>query len=204
MKITEHGRKNVPRRGAVILAANHVKDLDPIMIAGAMRRPTHFFAKKSLFMPSKKFSLKLVKGILKITGQIPVKSGEKELNDRAFAAAEKYLKRGEAFAIHIEGTRTNDGKIHKPRLGFTKVAYNTLAPIVPVALTYDDHPAVIFGEPIYYGEYKDWSAEQLGDEVTKRIAKMSGQKISNEMSELIDKGDTVVLESLVKKDGKPT
>ncbi|MCL1876825.1 1-acyl-sn-glycerol-3-phosphate acyltransferase [Candidatus Saccharibacteria bacterium] len=204
MKITEHGKKNIPRKGAVIFAANHIKDLDSVMICGAARRPTHFFAKKVLFMGGKKLSLKAVTMIMKMTGQIPVKPGDKELNDRAFAMAETFLKRGEAFAIHIEGTRTNDGKLHKPKLGFTKVAFNTHAPIVPVALTYNRHPSVHFDKPIPYDEYKDWDAEFLGDEVTRRIAKMSGQEISPEFSELINKGDTVVLESLIKKGGKPS
>lgn len=205
MKITEHNLENIPKRGAVIFAANHIKDFDPIMVCGAARRPVHFFAKKVIFDGGKKFSLKIVAAIMKLTAQIPVKAGDKELVNRAFEMAITFLNRGEAVGICIEGTRSRDGKMHKPKLGFTKIAFATCAPIVPTALRYDDHPQVIFDKPIPYTEYKNWDAEKLGREVQKRIAKLSGQEISDEFSEIIDKGnDVVVLESLIKKDGKPS
>ena len=203
LKIREFHRERVPRRGAVILAANHVKDLDSVMIVGAAGRLVHFLAKAVLWQPSRKISLKFVKLILRLTGQIPVHAGDKKLNDRAFATAEEYLRRGDAVGIHVEGTRTNDGRLHRPKLGFTKLTRATHAPVLPVVLRYRPDPEVEFGEIIPYREYQKWSAEEFGAELQRRLAKLSGQKISRTVSPLIDKGDTTIVGTVFKPRSKP-
>jgi 1-acyl-sn-glycerol-3-phosphate acyltransferase len=43
------GREHIPRRGPVILAANHRSFLDPFVIATMARRPMYYVAKKELF-----------------------------------------------------------------------------------------------------------------------------------------------------------
>ncbi len=48
-RVGRHGREHVPRRGAVILAANHRSFLDPFIIGCCLRRPIYFVAKKELF-----------------------------------------------------------------------------------------------------------------------------------------------------------
>ncbi|MFJ8357330.1 lysophospholipid acyltransferase family protein [Streptomyces sp. NPDC093984] len=43
------GRDNVPRRGPVILASNHLSFIDSIVIALLAPRPVHFLAKNEYF-----------------------------------------------------------------------------------------------------------------------------------------------------------
>src|SRR5665213_4533789 len=43
------GLEHVPRRGPVIIAANHRSFLDPFVIACMARRPMYYVAKKELF-----------------------------------------------------------------------------------------------------------------------------------------------------------
>jgi 1-acyl-sn-glycerol-3-phosphate acyltransferase len=204
MKIREFGRQNVPKRGAVIFTANHIKDVDSVVLASAARRPVHFMAKKVLFDGGKKFSLKFIKTIMKLTGQIPVKPGDKPVVEAAFATAIMYLNRGEAVGMHVEGTRTLDGKLHAPKLGFTKLAYETHAPVIPVGLRYDGDPEVHFGKPIPYSTYKKWQAEEFGYELQKRLAKLSGQKISRKLSPLVNKGDTTVVQAVFTNKVRPS
>ncbi|MCL2280761.1 1-acyl-sn-glycerol-3-phosphate acyltransferase [Candidatus Saccharibacteria bacterium] len=204
MKIREFGRQNIPKRGAVIFAANHIKDVDSVILIGSARRPIHFMAKKVLFDGGKKLSLKFIKTMVKLTNQIPVKAGDKIVVDAAFKAATLYLERGEAVGMHVEGTRTLDNKLHAPKLGFTKLAYNTHAPVVPVGLRYDGDPEIHFGKPILYSTYKKWPAKKFGYELQKRLAKLSGQEMSDEVSPLVQKGDTTVVQAIFTKKVKPS
>jgi len=204
MKIREFGRQNIPKKGAVIFAANHIKDVDSIILIGSARRPIHFMAKKTLFDGGKKLSLKFIKTMVKLTNQIPVKAGDKAIVEAAFEAATGYLKRGEAVGMHVEGTRTLDGKLHAPKLGFTKLAYETQAPVVLVGLRYDGDPEIHFGKPIRYSTYKKWPAEKFGRELQKRLAKLSGQQMSDEVSPLVKKGDTTVVQAIFTNKVKPS
>jgi 1-acyl-sn-glycerol-3-phosphate acyltransferase len=43
------GKDNVPSQGGVILAANHLSMLDPIVVGCAIDRPVRFMAKRELF-----------------------------------------------------------------------------------------------------------------------------------------------------------
>ena len=45
------GRENIPRKGPVVIACNHVSLLDPPMVGTASSRPVHFMAKSELFVP---------------------------------------------------------------------------------------------------------------------------------------------------------
>src|SRR5688500_13929619 len=46
------GAENVPETGAVILASNHVSNLDPPVVAVGIWRPAAFMAKEELFTHS--------------------------------------------------------------------------------------------------------------------------------------------------------
>jgi 1-acyl-sn-glycerol-3-phosphate acyltransferase len=47
------GQENIPSQGGIIVVANHVSEVDPLMVADfllhAARRPPRFLAKKELF-----------------------------------------------------------------------------------------------------------------------------------------------------------
>ena len=43
------GLENIPKDGRIVLAGNHTKFLDPVMLVGVVKRPIHFLAKKELF-----------------------------------------------------------------------------------------------------------------------------------------------------------
>lgn len=43
------GSENIPDKGSVILAANHISNFDPIVVACSVKRPVRFMAKEELF-----------------------------------------------------------------------------------------------------------------------------------------------------------
>ena len=59
------GLENIPKEGKVLLAGNHTKWLDPVMLVGITPRQVHFLAKDELFHG-------ITKGIVKGMGCVPV------------------------------------------------------------------------------------------------------------------------------------
>ena len=120
------GMEHVPKTGPVIFAANHRSFLDPFVIAMLTRRPVYFVAKKELFERRSQAWL------LNQLGAFPV---ERETGDRqSMATARAILERGDCVAIFPEGTRVRRGPLRAPRRGVGRLALETGAPVVPVAV----------------------------------------------------------------------
>lgn len=120
------GGAHVPDAGPVILASNHRSFLDPFVIGMVTRRPIHYVAKKELF------DHPVTAWWLTALGAFPVDrgSGDREM----FATAVALLERGECVLMFPEGTRTRPGPLGRPRRGVGRLALESGAPVVPVAI----------------------------------------------------------------------
>ena len=130
------GFHRIPRRGAVILASNHVSYLDAILVAASMPRPVFYLSRASLFKN------RLVSFLLEVMGgQIPVgrQPGDTE---EIVTAGIRLLECGYALGIFPEGTRSPHGKLQAGQTGVALFAFLTGAPVLPVALrgTYEAWP----------------------------------------------------------------
>jgi glycerol-3-phosphate dehydrogenase (NAD(P)+) len=120
------GREHIPSSGPVIIAANHRSFLDPFVIACMARRPMYYVAKKELFgKPWQGW-------ILNALGAFPVDRGGSD--EEMIQTAEAILRRGDIVLIFPEGTRIRPGALGKPKRGVGRLALETGAPVVPVAV----------------------------------------------------------------------
>lgn len=117
------GLDNVPQKGGVIIASNHIAGGDPPFIGGGIKRESYFLAKKELF---ENFFLRNLIGNL---NSIPV--DRSVLDQRAIEAAEKALKNGNVLILFPEGTRSKTGELGKGKPGIGLLARRAVVPIVP-------------------------------------------------------------------------
>lgn len=121
------GLENIPKTGAIVLAGNHTKWLDPIMLIAVTKRQVHFLAKDELFHGKTKL---IVKGM----GCISV---NRKIHDKAaLRQGYKTLEKGNVIGIFPEGTINRTKDIIMPfKIGAVKMAKETDSILVPFIIT---------------------------------------------------------------------
>ncbi|MGI8854605.1 MAG: lysophospholipid acyltransferase family protein [Thermomicrobiales bacterium] len=122
-----HGQENVPRRGPLIVACNHLHNFDPAVVGAVLPRNLFFMAKKELF------AVPVLRHIVRLYGGFEVDRGSADR--AALRYAVHVVEDGEALFMFPEGTRSLTGRIEKVLPGAAFVALRTGAPILPVAVT---------------------------------------------------------------------
>jgi 1-acyl-sn-glycerol-3-phosphate acyltransferase len=125
-RMSRIGREHIPDEGGVILAANHRSFLDPFVIGMMARRPLYYVAKEELFVNP------VVAWLLNALGAFPIRRAAGDQD--AMATARQILERGDVVLIFPEGTRIRPGALGAPRRGVGRLALETGAPVVPVAI----------------------------------------------------------------------
>ncbi|HET9105549.1 MAG TPA: 1-acylglycerol-3-phosphate O-acyltransferase [Solirubrobacteraceae bacterium] len=120
------GLEHIPAKGPVLIAANHRSFLDPFVIACMARRPMYYVAKKELF--AKRWQA----WVLNALGAFPVDRGASD--EAMMETARQILTRGDIVLIFPEGTRVRPGSLGQPKRGVGRLALETGAPVVPVAV----------------------------------------------------------------------
>lgn len=167
------GSENVPKQGKLIIVANHISNIDPIVLGSSVPRFIQFMAKKELF----KFSP--FGWLLKRVGAFPVSRGKADLE--AIKTSLKILRQGKVLGLFPEGTRHQVGKLGRAHPGLVTIALKTKAPIIPCALTntYGGKPVIVrVGKPIELKEY-------YNRKINKEEIEEAGKKIMKKISELL-------------------
>jgi len=125
-RIRRDGRENIPLKGGVILASNHLSYLDPIVLGLLTPRKMNFMAKEELFKNS------LFRLLITKLGAFPLKRGR--LDRLSYDRAVGLVQEGRVLALFPEGTRGRGGKPGFLQKGAAKIACKTGAPLVPIII----------------------------------------------------------------------
>jgi 1-acyl-sn-glycerol-3-phosphate acyltransferase len=119
-----YGRDYVPRRGGILLAANHLSAYDPPVVGCVIPRPAYFLAKKELFdNPLKKL-------IMAIARCIPVDRAD--VGRDTLRRINALLQKQQAVLLFPEGTRSRDGELRSGKDGVGMIAAQNQVDVVPV------------------------------------------------------------------------
>ena len=196
---TVRGTENVPLRGGVLLASNHLSFIDSFAIPLAAPRKVAFLAKSDYFTRSG-VSGSMLKGLMENMGAVAVDRFSPSAAQDSLELALDVLTRGEAFGIYPEGTRSRDGRLYRGRTGVAWLALKAQVPVVPVGLIGTDkiqpvgsrYPKlakvqVSFGTPISPAAYAELpqgrARRQMTDDVMDAIAALSGQQRAEDYNE---------------------
>jgi len=127
------GRDNIPRKGPVILASNHLSFFDSVLIPIVSPRPVTFLAKEEYFTGTG-LKGRLSRWFFTTMGHIPVRRDDPRAGQRSLDDALTVLSEGGAFGIYPEGTRSRDGRLHDGKTGVAWLALSGHAPVIPVAI----------------------------------------------------------------------
>jgi 1-acyl-sn-glycerol-3-phosphate acyltransferase len=120
------GLENVPREGALVLAPNHFSQMDHFFVGVYLRRKIRFMAKSQMFGPP------VLTYIYKHGGVFPVRRGHHD--EEAIETAREILRQQEMLLVYAEGGRSRSQRLGQPKSGIGRIALESGAPVVPVAI----------------------------------------------------------------------
>jgi len=187
------GIENVPREGPAILASNHLSYSDWLFMPIAIPRRVTFVAKAEYF-ESPGIKGWLQKGFFAGSGQVPIDRTSGSTAAGAIGTQLRLLSDGHVCGIYPEGTRSHDGNLYRGRTGVARLALESGAPVVPVAVIGTDviappgkifgkftRPGVRFGQPLDFSRYEGMEDDRfvlraITDEIMYEIMRLSGQE----------------------------
>jgi len=179
-RISVKGRKNVPRKGPVLILSNHQSFFDPMYCQLPINRHMHYIARSTLY------DNKFFGWLLLTLNTIPIKQGEADIS--AMKKAINVLKEGKMLCLYPEGSRTHDGKIAEIQGGFGLLSRRSKATVVPVVIdgAYECWPRqnkwpkigkvyVEYGKPFTPEEIKELGDEEFSRLFNERLRTMQNQ-----------------------------
>lgn len=159
----------------VLLCANHISNLDPVLIVTALKYETKFMAKKELF------KIPLVSSVIKMFGAFPIDRGNVDLN--AMKKAIALLDEGNTVGMFPQGTRHSgvDPRSTPVKNGVGMLITRAQTDILPVAIITKNNKSRLFGKKyIVIGDlikYTDLNIAEKSREEFNRLSAVVFDKI---------------------------
>jgi len=170
------GFENIPRKGGIIIASNHLSLLDPIIVAAACllgHRKIEFMAKAELFRN------RIFGRFISYLHAFPISRNRRDIT--AIKEAMKRLKAGKVLLMFPEGQRSKDANLLDAQSGIGLLAKRTNTPILPTFIKGTDRAlpkggrfirpkkvTVYFGD-LYSIEEKELSYSQIAEQAMSKV-----------------------------------
>ncbi|ACZ31019.1 phospholipid/glycerol acyltransferase [Xylanimonas cellulosilytica DSM 15894] len=187
------GVEHVPAGGGAILASNHLAVIDSFVLPLVLERQVKFLGKSDYFT-GRGMKGRLVAGFMRGVGTIPVDRAGGKASEAALNTGLRVLEQGGLFGIYPEGTRSPDGRLYRGKTGVARLALESGAPVIPVAMVDTDKAqqvgqvipkpipiGVVIGEPLDFSRYKGMENDRfvlraVTDEIVYAILRLSDQE----------------------------
>ncbi|MFI5101136.1 MAG: lysophospholipid acyltransferase family protein [Actinomycetes bacterium] len=187
------GLENVPDEGPVILASNHLSFSDSIFLPLVVPRHITFLAKSDYFT-GKGLKGRLTAFFFKHIGQVPIDRSGGSASQAAIDTGLRVLNEGSLLGIYPEGTRSPDGQLYRGRTGVARMALESGARVIPVAMIDTDkiqppgriRPKIMrvgikIGRPLDFSRYAGMEGDRfvlrsITDEIMYELMTLSGQE----------------------------
>jgi 1-acyl-sn-glycerol-3-phosphate acyltransferase len=127
-------------------------------------------------------------------GTIPVDRAGGKASEAALNTGLRVLEQGGLFGIYPEGTRSPDGRLYRGKTGVARLALESGAPVLPVAMVGTDKAqrvgqvipkpipiGIVIGEPLDFSRYRGMENDRfvlraVTDEIVYAILRLSEQE----------------------------
>jgi len=208
-KIVVTGKENIPKKGPMIIVANHPNTfMDPLIILALTNQRIGFLGNAGIF--SNKIMARIFKyfHVIPIFRKKDILPGEKPDNTEAFVKCHEYLKQENTLLIFPEGNSYYELKLRKIKTGTARIALSFEAlnnfeanlQILPIALDYSDSiqfrsmVSVTINPPISVESYKKTYTQNesegilaLSESIRKELVKNIPQTSGKEQEEFLVK-----------------
>jgi 1-acyl-sn-glycerol-3-phosphate acyltransferase len=190
------GEENIPEKGGVILASNHLSFIDSIILPLVIRRRIMFLAKSDYFR-GKGITGWITKNFMLGTGQLPIDRSGGKASEASLNTGLGVLHNGNVLGIYPEGTRSPDGKMYRGRTGVARMILEGRVPVVPVAMIDTEKVmpigtkipkvrriGIVIGEPLDFSRFEGMEGDRfilrsITDEIMYELSRISGQEYSD-------------------------
>ncbi|MCL2802810.1 MAG: 1-acyl-sn-glycerol-3-phosphate acyltransferase [Micrococcales bacterium] len=187
------GTEHIPSKGPAILAGNHLAVIDSFFLPILVPRRVYFIAKADYFT-GKGVKGRLVAGFMRGLGMIPVDRSGGKAALASLNQGLQVLQSGHLFGIYPEGTRSPDGRLYRGKTGVARLAIESGAPVIPVAMigTNLAQPVgkripkrvrigLVIGQPLDFSRYAGREDDRfvlrsVTDEIMYALMELSGQE----------------------------
>ncbi len=187
------GEENIPRKGGVILASNHLSFIDSVFLPLVIERRVTFLAKSDYYTAS---GIKgwAIKNFLKAAGMLPIDRSGGKASEASLFTGLGVLAKGDVLGIYPEGTRSPDGKLYRGRTGVARMVLEGSVPVVPVAMVDTEKVmpigkripkvrriGVVIGKPLDFSRFEGMEGDRfilrsITDEIMYELSHLSDQE----------------------------
>lgn len=191
-RIRVSGLSNIPKRGGIVLAGNHIAFIDSVFVPSVVPRKMTYLV-GSNYMSGTSLPGRFLAWFLRQIGQLPIDRSGGSASKASLEAGTKAIAEGAAIGIYPEGSRSRDGRLHRGRTGVARLLLATGAPVVPFSIQGSDGATppgakkrrratitITFGEPLTFekadGDVDAVRMREVTDEVMRAIGRLTPQE----------------------------